>query len=31
MLGTGQYDPRDQRIGSLDPGVIIVTKETRAC
>ena len=29
MSGTGQEDLRDQRIGSFDPGVIIVTKETR--
>ena len=28
MSGTGQEDLQDQRIGSLDPGVIILTKET---
>ena len=30
MSGTGQWDPCDQRIGSLDPEVIIVTNKTRA-
>ena len=30
MSGTGQWDPCDQRIRSLDPEVIIVTKETCA-
>ena len=31
MSGTGQWDPCDQRIRSLDPQVIIVAKETRVC
>ena len=30
MSGTGQRDPCDQRIRSLDPKVIIVAKGTRA-
>ena len=31
MSRTGQWDPRNQRDGSWDPKVIIVTIETRAC
>ena len=31
MSRTGQWDPRDQRDGSWNPEVIIVTIETRAC
>ena len=31
MSGTGQWGPRDQRNGSWNPKVIIVTIETHAC
>ena len=31
MSRTGQWDPRDQRDGSWNPKVIIVTIKTRTC
>ena len=31
MSGTGQWDPRDQKVGSLDPEVIVVMREACAC
>ena len=31
MSGMGQQDPRDQRVGSLDPEVIVVMREACSC